>query len=538
MILRNEEETLPRCLRSAQACVDEIVVVDTGSTDGTREVAASFGARVFEEPWEGDFSKPRNRCLERATGDWVLHLDADEELAEGSAETIRNAIRDSRADAFLMNVFSFFNRGASRSRESKIRLFRRNPRIRYRNVIHEQPFGYLRLEALAAGIHHYGYDLEPEKLQEKFERNSALLRRQITQNPDHYWHRHNLAVAYASVFRYQDAVREGSLAIRLAEKQQIRSPNLLWTHYIVSACCLQLGDLEQAECYAGKALQASPYHLDSHFILVLTSHRKRDWPRMERHAIEYLRLLEELRVDPTRHEGEILNMAGEGWRVQLALGDHRLEKGERGKAEVHFQKAERETPAYSECHRIIADCYRSRAMWDEAARHYALAAGESPPSREALMGLALARVKLGKRQEALPLYDEVLRHDPDSLEALVQKGNILYEEGLLEDCVRPYRKAWEREPRLIQAALRLSRIAWMNGEIDALLPYCESLLKTLGIPSDREIRSIADLAGLFLLIAHGLDGARKEDLFLECMETALRIDPEILRNFQTPEVAE
>jgi len=72
LIVRNEEQTLGRCLDSVRGLADEIVVVDTGSTDGTREIAAAHGARVFDFPWCDDFAAARNESLRHATGQWVL----------------------------------------------------------------------------------------------------------------------------------------------------------------------------------------------------------------------------------------------------------------------------------------------------------------------------------------------------------------------------------------------------------------------------------------------------------------------------------
>ena len=75
-----KKKILARCLDSARDIVDEIIIVDTGSTDRTVEIAESYGARVFNHPWEGSFSKARNYSLKYATCDWILILDADEEL--------------------------------------------------------------------------------------------------------------------------------------------------------------------------------------------------------------------------------------------------------------------------------------------------------------------------------------------------------------------------------------------------------------------------------------------------------------------------
>jgi len=80
MIVKNEARDLARCLESVKPVVSEIVVVDTGSTDETPQIAAGLGARVISTPWTNDFSAARNIGLDAATGDWLLLLDADEEL--------------------------------------------------------------------------------------------------------------------------------------------------------------------------------------------------------------------------------------------------------------------------------------------------------------------------------------------------------------------------------------------------------------------------------------------------------------------------
>ena len=81
MIVKNEEKHLVKCLKSVRDIVDEMIVVDTGSTDKTKDIAQVFGAKVFDFPWTGDFSAARNHSLEQATGDWILILDADEVIS-------------------------------------------------------------------------------------------------------------------------------------------------------------------------------------------------------------------------------------------------------------------------------------------------------------------------------------------------------------------------------------------------------------------------------------------------------------------------
>jgi glycosyltransferase involved in cell wall biosynthesis len=88
-MVRNEEEKLAACLQSAVDLVDEVIVVDTGSTDGSGELAAKLGARVFEFPWIDDFAAARNECIRHATGDFIFWMDADEVIDSSNREKLR-----------------------------------------------------------------------------------------------------------------------------------------------------------------------------------------------------------------------------------------------------------------------------------------------------------------------------------------------------------------------------------------------------------------------------------------------------------------
>src|SRR5438552_17207038 len=89
MIVRNEEANLPACLESVRGLFDEIIVVDTGSTDRTKEIAAEFGARVFDFVWVDSFAAARNECLRHATGKWIFWMDADDRLDEENRNRLR-----------------------------------------------------------------------------------------------------------------------------------------------------------------------------------------------------------------------------------------------------------------------------------------------------------------------------------------------------------------------------------------------------------------------------------------------------------------
>src|SRR5262249_61212837 len=92
MIVRNEEKNLPECLACVRDLVDEMVVLDTGSTDRTKEIAREMGAKVFEFPWIDHFAAARNECLHRASGEWIFWLDADDRVDEENRAKLRTLL--------------------------------------------------------------------------------------------------------------------------------------------------------------------------------------------------------------------------------------------------------------------------------------------------------------------------------------------------------------------------------------------------------------------------------------------------------------
>jgi tetratricopeptide (TPR) repeat protein len=528
MMVRDEEANLPRCLNSLRNFVDEIVIVDTGSTDRTVETGLLFHARVHRHPWEGDFAVHRNQSIGYATGDWILVMDADEELEKGSGSILREALGKARADVLSVTVRSLFNGGASSSRENKVRVFRNQPHIRYAGIVHEQLRGFRTQEAVPITIRHYGYDLSPEGQQKKFVRTSSLLKRQIADEPESYWHRHNLAVAYATNAMYEDAVREGMEAVSLAERQGLGGPNPIWTYYIVSASHLKLGDLASAEEAALKAVRICGDHPDPRFILTLVYHRQKRWDEMGVQTGEYFRILEEIEEDPGRFENFIVNMADEGWRVHLALGDLHLHRDALALAWEHFQESMAGTPSPHECLKIIGDCYKGRGLWEQAADFYRRSTEKKGDFLEARLGLGLCLNRLGLKPEARRVYEQALDLNPDCTETLLALANLLYEQGAEEPAGRLYEKALAAEPRLIQAALRLARLSVKRGDLESCVRHCESSLKGLGLGLNRTLESPSDLADLFLIIGHELDGAGRMDLFREAVEVAVAVDPNLL----------
>lgn len=192
MIVKDEESILRRCLDSVEEAADEIVVLDTGSSDRTMEIAKEYGAIVFEggsDPLQCGFERPRNESISQARGEWILWIDADEELQ--GAENLRKYLRDSVYRGFRVRQHHFACQpvGMPAIVDKPVRIFRRDEKIRFFGLIHEHPgvnpndgVGEV-IEVADVDISHGGYLIEPER-RKKFWRNLPWMMRDMEKYPD------------------------------------------------------------------------------------------------------------------------------------------------------------------------------------------------------------------------------------------------------------------------------------------------------------------------------------------------------------------
>jgi tetratricopeptide (TPR) repeat protein len=214
MIVKDEEEMLPRCLAAAKPAVDEIVVVDTGSTDRTVEIAESFGARVLHHEWNGSFSDARNVSLEAATGDWGIYLDADEVLVEEDAAGLRACTGRVWREAFALvetNYTGDIEDGTAMTHNA-LRMFRNRPEYRFKGRLHEQMAyalpGYLseRIEYTQLRIEHYGYLGVVRDSKDKSRRNLELLQQQVAEGTESAFQSFNLGSEYLALGEIDTAI--------------------------------------------------------------------------------------------------------------------------------------------------------------------------------------------------------------------------------------------------------------------------------------------------------------------------------------------
>lgn len=191
LITKNEEKFLDQCLRSIKDVAHQIVVMDTGSTDRTIDIAKQYGAEVHSFTWCDDFSAARNAALEKASGDWVLVLDADEELAPDSKAALRQAMQTPNTIGWRVPIIDVGREAEGRTFVA--RLFRNAPGLFYVSRVHEQVFSSVEVRreewnmetgVAEASLIHHGYTAEVVKDRNKVARNLRLLEIAIEEIPD------------------------------------------------------------------------------------------------------------------------------------------------------------------------------------------------------------------------------------------------------------------------------------------------------------------------------------------------------------------
>lgn len=225
-IVKNEESVLARSIASLQDQVDEIVVVDTGSTDNTKRVAAGFSAKIFDFQWCDDFAAARNFAISKATGDYIVFLDADEYFSAETAANLRQAV-ESRKDAEavavnLVNIDS--DTGEKQGDFFALRAFQRRADIKYFGKIHEQ-LGREDKKQLVLSfvppaellILHTGYSTNISR--QKAERNLAMLQKEYGSTTDKERLYMYLADAYFGLENKAEAKKWALLDINSGRKQ-------------------------------------------------------------------------------------------------------------------------------------------------------------------------------------------------------------------------------------------------------------------------------------------------------------------------------
>lgn len=270
IIVKDEAELLPQCLESIQGA-DEIIVIDTGSTDSSSVLAKSYGAKVVNMSWQDSFSGPRNEALRHANTDWILYLDADERLVSG-LDAVRELIQATKAEAFTVLIDNRIGPNPEdRLRHRALRIFRNGRGYQFRGRIHEDigqsivdKFGSSFIKESPLRIDHYGYLPQILNRKNKVVRNETLLKKELAEHPNHPFYLYNMGITYC-----QEGHLEESKAYM--HKALIHTPDVAPYRATLirdlSKIMLELQEVLQVETLLRKELLTYPDYSDLSYLL-------------------------------------------------------------------------------------------------------------------------------------------------------------------------------------------------------------------------------------------------------------------------------
>lgn len=200
MIVKNEENKLRRCLESVKNIVDEMIIVDTGSTDKTKEIALEFNAKIFDYKWDNNFAKARNYALKNSNGDWNLILDADECISKIDLTGVKTFINSNNNVIGQVKIINVFEQdGEIRNSESFIS--RLAPKgVWFEGAIHEQLKSDFPRKVVDVILEHEGY-LNTNK----FDRNISILLDELKTKPNDSYLLYQTARTYYVNKMYSEA---------------------------------------------------------------------------------------------------------------------------------------------------------------------------------------------------------------------------------------------------------------------------------------------------------------------------------------------
>jgi tetratricopeptide (TPR) repeat protein len=477
MIVKNEEKFLPQCLNSIKDHVDEIIVVDTGSTDRTVAIAEEFGAKVYHHPWENDFSKHRNQSISYASGEWILIVDADEELDRESAPLVRKLVNEVRTAGITFNVRSYLDEATYYTEGSSLRLFKNGRGFHYRGYVHNQLIFRDRFTPSSIVLWHYGYDLMPDQLEAKQHRSMAILKRQLNEFPDDLPTRHHLAMTLLSCKKYDAAYEEAELTLKAMKSQGRHESYFSWTYFVAVTALMKLKRFDEAQSWAEEALKYFDWSIDIHYCLTQIKLIQQEHEEVLKHGQTFFKLGDELQKDISRFPVFQFETANRFWVIYRAMGYAKLYLGQHDEGQDLFEKAidsapNRELYRYAEemgmaflrlnekgravrfLRRLPAEDQDFKEALLELGRIYE----ETEQNQQAVtlygelekyhendermpLGKGVNLLKLGRYKEAANAFDRALRLKPNYLEALINSGLCLEELGDIKEAEKKYRAA-------------------------------------------------------------------------------------------------
>jgi len=459
VIARNEEANLRASLQPVYALFDEVIVVDTGSADRTREVAADLGAKVVEFPWSDDFAAARNFALEQATGDWIFWLDADDRIDTANRDRLADLFSQIAAQSEEAPNRAYVMTTVSSSRHSTepatlishTRLFRNHPQVRWTGRVHEQITPAL--EALGhelilteVRIEHVGY-LDPALCQRKANRDLRLLRMDYATDPENPATLFLLGTTYLRTGQVHQALAHLLKSLQLV---RTRGDWVRRLYALIVETLIRLGRREEAFGFTTESLQAFPLDVE------LTTRRAELLCDFNDLGGAEQCLLGLLQTPPSKYLLHGASTYHDGREARAMLGRIYRETQRFEPAEQIFQELLSEQPAWIPAWVNLGYVYLMQHRWGDV--EYVAKQLEKCETGEpyALVMRAETKATRGDLAEARQLVEKAIARAPQLAWARIVLSDILLRDGTdREACIAAQRDILRLNPGNPQAQKNL-----------------------------------------------------------------------------------
>lgn len=306
IMAKNEEQNIERCLSSIKDFCDEIIFVDTGSTDNTIEIAKKYTDKIYFFPWNGNFSDARNETLKYATSEWVFIVDADEEASDNLKNNIRNYLKSLDKDiiAVYIPTVNYLDFDKKHSEVASTARFFRNGKVKYENIVHNQPVYKGKTVKADFELLHYGYIWTRLRRKQKTERTLTLIEKYLKENPDDVYYLIQYMKTLSIAQKHIEKMEIGRRIAQKIQKEFVKKdykpiPMVVEFMFLWGIELMNKGYWDEAEKWFKIG---SKWNLDSYYGLMNVYYNKRDWKSLKYAAsdfIKYLNIFENRRSEIT-----------------------------------------------------------------------------------------------------------------------------------------------------------------------------------------------------------------------------------------------
>jgi GT2 family glycosyltransferase/tetratricopeptide (TPR) repeat protein/SAM-dependent methyltransferase len=448
MIARDNARTIGPALTSTRPYVDEMIVVDTGSTDGTPAIAARLGARVFHFPWCDDFSAARNESLKHARGRMIVWIDSDDTISPENGRKLRELAARPPEPNVLGYVLQVHCPGPGDDGQADVtvvdhvKLFPNRPDLRFEGRIHEQLLPAIRRAGGDVAftdifLTHTGYDHSPEGQKKKLERDLRILGKELAERPEHPFTLFNLGMTYADA---KDFPRSVDSLRRSAARSGPDESQLRKTFALLVYCLGQLGKSDEAWEASEQGLNLFPDDAELRF-------RRAILLQEQGRLGEALAAYEDvIGRRAARHFSSVVQGIT-GFKARHNMAIVLADTGELARAEAEWRRVVDEVPGYMPGWRGLGDILLRQGRHNDA-RALAKRLGTDPRlRREGLLLQGHTETACQDFDSARRTLEQAVKEFPDDADVRQALGRFLFEHGDVPSAEAALKALVERAPQ-------------------------------------------------------------------------------------------